>query len=526
VTPLVVALALLAPATTTRFALIVGNDLGDPGEIPLRWAQEDARRIHATLVSIGDVHPERAELLLDPTVSGLEERWRSLASRVAETRLRGETATLLFYYSGHADDAALHFGRELLPIARLKDMLRDAGATTTVVVIDACRNTRSPRTATKGVLRAPPFAWPAASQEMPVGFVYLTSAARGEVAQESDDLEGSLFTHHLLSGLRGAADGDADGTVTLGELYDYGYAHTLAGSHAAGVAVQHSELDVALSGRGAVVLTYPRRAEAALAFGTDVRGHLLIVDDATGRVAGECVRDSATPAILALAPGRYRVQVRDGAVVRVGIVTLAGGVRRVGRDELPVQPTYSVLAKGAAWDPFPLLVGAGPTAGTAPLLGAALGPAGAAGLALYLERRRSGVLRPGVGLVVTYATADAPLWRHEMWDVALTIGGTARLDGEPWAAGLVVRTGPELLYETGTRREHERIAAVIPDAEVRYRTFSIGPRLDAGGHVEWTASERWVLRFEATAWASLRRVDGNLDLAPGASAALLLLRRV
>ena len=52
--------------------------------------------------------------------------------------------------------------------------------------------------------------------------------------RESGDIEGSYFTHHMLSALRGAGDRDGNGVVTLAEAYQYAYAHTL-GSVAASV---------------------------------------------------------------------------------------------------------------------------------------------------------------------------------------------------------------------------------------------------------------------------------------------------
>ena len=53
----------------------------------------------------------------------------------------------------------------------------------------------------------------------------------GEDAQESDDIKGSFFTHHLVSALRGAADEDMDGRVVLEEAYRYTYNETLRASN-------------------------------------------------------------------------------------------------------------------------------------------------------------------------------------------------------------------------------------------------------------------------------------------------------
>jgi uncharacterized caspase-like protein len=42
---------------------------------------------------------------------------------------------------------------------------------------------------------------------------------------ETTELAHGLFTHHLIEGLKGAADKDSDGLVTERELYEYVYEH-------------------------------------------------------------------------------------------------------------------------------------------------------------------------------------------------------------------------------------------------------------------------------------------------------------
>ena len=55
------------------------------------------------------------------------------------------------------------------------------------------------------------------------GVALLTSAEANEVSFEDSKWGGGhgVFTHYLLEGMRGAADQDADGLVTIGELFEY-----------------------------------------------------------------------------------------------------------------------------------------------------------------------------------------------------------------------------------------------------------------------------------------------------------------
>jgi uncharacterized caspase-like protein len=59
------------------------------------------------------------------------------------------------------------------------------------------------------------------------GYAFLTSSSPDEVAQESDHIGASFFTHYLVSGLRGAADVTGEGKVTLNEAYQFAFNETL-----------------------------------------------------------------------------------------------------------------------------------------------------------------------------------------------------------------------------------------------------------------------------------------------------------
>src|SRR5207253_3195573 len=87
-----------------------------------------------------------------------------------------------------------------------------------------------------------------------------TQAPRGSSAA----IGGSFFTHHFEVGLRGAADSDGDGQVTLAEAFRYTSVRTTSGTAATEAGPQHPTYDIRMSGRGDVVLADLRRAEATL----------------------------------------------------------------------------------------------------------------------------------------------------------------------------------------------------------------------------------------------------------------------
>jgi hypothetical protein len=167
------------------------------------------------------------------------------------------------------------------------------------------------------------------------GEALLTSSTSDEQARESDALRGSFFTHHLVSGLRGAADRSNDGRVTLAEAYDYAYGKTVAQARGG----QHPTFKYDLAGRGDVVLTSLSDGGAWLSFGEDATGlYYLFSDD--GTLLGDI--DVGGPLKVAVAPGRYELRKRTAEGDRgARVVVSAGEERRIHGEEL--------LPMGSPW---------------------------------------------------------------------------------------------------------------------------------------------------------------------------------
>ena len=51
--------------------------------------------------------------------------------------------------------------------------------------------------------------------------VILTASKASEVSEEREDLGHGVFTYYLLDGLKGKADLDGDGVITVDEIYTY-----------------------------------------------------------------------------------------------------------------------------------------------------------------------------------------------------------------------------------------------------------------------------------------------------------------
>src|SRR6267154_5712888 len=219
--------ALPALAEARRFALVVGETKGGAGTRPLRYAERDARRMHAILTRLGGVRPEDARLLTAATADEVRAAIADLSARAEQAKARGDETVLLVYYSGHAKDGDLRLGDTRMSLLELRDSLRNAPADVRIGLLDSCQSGAITRA--KGVRTAPSFdvQQAQAASTRPRGLVLIASSSADEESQESDDIGASFFTHYLARGLLGDADASGDGKVTLAEAYTYAYARTV-----------------------------------------------------------------------------------------------------------------------------------------------------------------------------------------------------------------------------------------------------------------------------------------------------------
>jgi 8-oxo-dGTP pyrophosphatase MutT (NUDIX family) len=101
-----------------------------------------------------------------------------------------------------------------------------------------------------------------------------------ESSQESDRIGASFFTWHLVAGLRGAADEDGDGLVTLSEAYGYTFRETRRSTEDALAGPQHPNYALDLAGQGDFVMTDLRSATAMLHFDPGLDGRLWVAQRA------------------------------------------------------------------------------------------------------------------------------------------------------------------------------------------------------------------------------------------------------
>ena len=289
--------------------LFVGQNDGGPGTRPLLYAESDAKALREVLIQIGSLDEKNAYLLTHLDKKRLLKAIDALRKELRAARNEGLRTILYFYYSGHADASGLRLSSSTLSLSQLKEALRNTGADLLVMFLDACQSGQAIRL--KGGTRAPSFLIQVDDSSRLEGEVILTSSAYDEASQESDRVGGGYFTHHLMTGLLGAADTSKDGAVTLEEVYTYAYHQTLFTTSSSTAGIQHPAIHEELRGHGTLVLTRPSKGQTVLLFPSGLSGHFLIFDRTHKRFVAELQLSGEEEKRLALPVGRYLVQKRE-----------------------------------------------------------------------------------------------------------------------------------------------------------------------------------------------------------------------
>jgi hypothetical protein len=433
---LTLALSALAPGpagAAARFAVVVGNDVGDGSRPKLWFAQKDAEEFSRTLLDLGDFAPDRVVLLRGAGATAVREALAATDAKIRLARAAGERTLLVFYYSGHAASGGLELGTEKLPFAELRSLVTASPAEARVAIVDACES--GLLTQVKGATAAPTLDFALPADEAVQGTAFIASTAVGELAQESAALGGSFFTRHLDAAIRGAGDADGDGQVTLAEAFRYTSSLTVAATAGTRVGAQHPTYEFRMSGRGDVVLSDLRQAEARLRIPPDA-GAAYLLRGPRGLVAE--LAGGAAAVTLGLPAGRYVVERRSDRGRATGSIDLSRGDDRA----LPLlSPTRYELARSKG-GPKPGLLYTGVGASWVDLAGFQAAPTARLGV-----RKELGPV--GLRVRIDYAF-DRVTDQDLAYDYSLLGGAVAAL--YPVNAGrILLEAGPEIGYAYATQ---------------------------------------------------------------------------
>jgi hypothetical protein len=206
----------------------------------LKYAVNDAREFYRYLTEVNQVPKDHVWLILDEEAT--LDKFRSTLGTVLR-RSAGKDDTVIIFLAGHgateqdpsspdgdglekyilpynADPKDLY--ASALPMSEVARIFQRISSERLVFIGDTCYSGASGgRTIFAGGTRANVSGAFLDRLSQGKGRVIITASDANEVSAEKDELKHGIFTFYLLEGLRGKADLDKDGVITVDELYRY-----------------------------------------------------------------------------------------------------------------------------------------------------------------------------------------------------------------------------------------------------------------------------------------------------------------
>ncbi|MCL2230458.1 MAG: caspase family protein [Treponema sp.] len=295
---------------TRRFGVFIGSNSGGLERDMLNFTVNDARYIQNAVVEMRIVDRADSFLISEPNIGEIDARFDELYQLVTAAKAVNMRTEIIFYYSGHSDEEGLMINREKYKFGDLRERLTGIPADMHIVIMDVCASRAY--SAVRGGGRNYPFAAD--------GFVFLTSISENETVKESNRIEASLYTHSLITGLRGVADFDGDGHVTISELNRFVNAESLVRPELALLGIQRSSFDIQTRGPGGHVLTDVTRITVGIIFDADLIGRISIRNSHNLLVADFNKTERLIE--MGLVPGRYRLTMEHNEKYLFAEVTL------------------------------------------------------------------------------------------------------------------------------------------------------------------------------------------------------------
>jgi uncharacterized caspase-like protein len=247
------ALAVDASAATRLHALVVGNNDVFPGGedeerstalVPLAYADDDAAAVSTLLVEVAAslhlltvmdattqaLYPKLVSVARPPSLAAVEHAVSDIAREIERDRERGDQSIVWLFFSGHGsasyrgEPALALFGGSMSRQYLYQNVLSRLPATYVHLLVDACHaeSIVRPRDSNAEVVSVSPeeanalLVGSTLAGFPNVGAILVSS--RDAQAHEWDAIGHGVFTHELLSALRGAADVNGDRLIEYSEI--------------------------------------------------------------------------------------------------------------------------------------------------------------------------------------------------------------------------------------------------------------------------------------------------------------------
>jgi hypothetical protein len=426
-------------------ALVVGENRGLLVEESLRFAEDDAARMKQTLVEVSHFLPENVLELRGANESLLRESLKQLAAQM-DVKAPDQ---LFIYVSSHANDTALHLAGTEFPLSELVSFVKNSKAKVAILVIDACRSGSVTRL--KGLKPAAPEI-PKVDATTLEGRIFISASGADEYAQESDELKGSTFTHHFITGLRGAADVSRDNKVTLEELYSWAWNRTIESTFGTKAGTQRPAFSIDLHGQGQLVMSTLESKNSKIQFANETPHQSikwLVIDDASNQLVAQLDQQKESIS-LAVSPGKYRVKLsRENQVSEKIILVSNGQLALVSSDAFSPGSFATIALKGGPQSSVAISISGG---GNTPLLnGLGLTP-----LLQFKFRRDAHLLGPINQLGISAGAHFGSALDFSQVEMELLASLAHRFIFPALNVAVGIALGPMLVHQTIVRNQTER----------------------------------------------------------------------
>lgn len=188
----------------------------------LKYTDDDAYRMYAFLKSPegGAIPDDQIQILIDEGANK-----QKIISSVKETFSQADpNDVVMFYYSGHGLAEAFvpsDFDgyNNMLYYKDVVAALDQSQAKNKICIADACYAGGLDNV--KSGVRQPQVAYYDAFKKSSPGTAFFLSSRQEEYSLEDHGLRSGIFSHYLIKALKGAADRNANGIVTIQEAFDY-----------------------------------------------------------------------------------------------------------------------------------------------------------------------------------------------------------------------------------------------------------------------------------------------------------------
>ena len=227
------------PSRQKSFAVVVGIskylNASQDGLNNLAFADDDAKAFYEALLKMGWSNSHIKMLVNEKATRNniliALESWLTKA---------GKDDLIVLYWSGHGFpdpenpekvyfacyDTDIHIPPTGYRMDRIISIMRERNAKNVIILADTCHAGKLITRGTKGISIVPSIEKMRREQNIPKGWIFMVGAESDRKAIEHTSWSNGAFTHCLLKGLLGDADGyesvgPKDGVVTMGELRSY-----------------------------------------------------------------------------------------------------------------------------------------------------------------------------------------------------------------------------------------------------------------------------------------------------------------